>query len=343
MKCLKCNAEIADNAKFCPICGAKVEIENKCPNCGATVEKNAKFCVKCGTKIDVNNAPKLEVQATNEVNNNKQQQSTQIVSSTSTLPKSARKSSKTTRTILIVLSITLIVLSVATIIVTEIFFGTNQEYANLDIKSHTDQDTNHEYVDLGLPSGTKWATCNVGANAPEEYGDYFAWGETSPKETYDQNSYKYCNGHMSETLTKYCNYPGCGYNGFTDNLTTLEASDDAATVSWGKDWRIPTNEEMTELIDNCSYKWTEQNGIKGLVAIGPNGNSIFFPATGYRYGNDCYGNGDVGEYWTSSIISMASYSAYTHRVYPNGFDMDEGYIDDDSRECGRTIRPVISK
>ena len=96
----------------------------------------------------------------------------------------------------------------------------------------------HEYVDLGLPSGTLWATCNVGADTPEGYGDYFAWGETTPKTTYNWNTYKYCNGGEGlNTLTKYCSDSNFGYNGFTDNLTVLQLmDDDAATVNWGSGW-----------------------------------------------------------------------------------------------------------
>ena len=105
------------------------------------------------------------------------------------------------------------------------------------------------WVDLGLPSGTLWATCNVGANAPEEYGDYFAWGETQSKDYYYWDTYQYCMG-SSATMTKYCNKSNYGYNGFTDNLTTLLPEDDAATANWGTDWRMPTRDEWDELFQN---------------------------------------------------------------------------------------------
>ncbi len=105
----------------------------------------------------------------------------------------------------------------------------------------------HDYVDLGLPSGTFWATCNVGAMNPEDYGDYFAWGETEPKSYYDWSTYKYCNG-SSSTITKYCSDSEYGT---VDNKYTLEAIDDAATVNWGGDWRIPTIEEQAELTGAC--------------------------------------------------------------------------------------------
>lgn len=100
--------------------------------------------------------------------------------------------------------------------------------------SHDDE---HEYIDLGLPSGTLWATMNIGASSPEDYGDYFAWGETAPKDVYDWSTYKWCNG-SSNTLTKYCFNSSYGNNGFVDNLTELDPEDDAATVNWGQDWRM---------------------------------------------------------------------------------------------------------
>ena len=99
----------------------------------------------------------------------------------------------------------------------------------------------HAYVDLGLPSGLLWATCNLGANNPEDYGDYFAWGETQPKDDFSWTNYQYCMGSFN-TLTKYCNNPDIGYNGFIDDLTTLLPEDDAATANWGDEWRMPPKE-----------------------------------------------------------------------------------------------------
>ena len=113
------------------------------------------------------------------------------------------------------------------------------------IKFHKEYYHNgHEYVDLGLPSGIKWATCNVGATTPEEYGDYFAWGETQPKDYYDWSTYKYCNGD-EYSITKYCTRSTYGT---VDIKTTLELSDDAARVNWGGKWRMPTIEEQKELL-----------------------------------------------------------------------------------------------
>ena len=140
-------------------------------------------------------------------------------------------------------------------------------------KKNVTLENGYEYVDLGLPSGLKWATCNVGAEKPEDFGDYFAWGETTPKKQYDWRTYKYCKG-TDRTLTKYsdCN------NGFIDK-TVLDSESDAATVNWGGLWRMPTDVELTELREQCTWTWTIQNGVNGYNVTGPNGNSIFLPAT----------------------------------------------------------------
>ena len=192
----------------------------------------------------------------------------------------------------------------------------------------------HEFVDLGLPSGTKWATCNVGAITPEEYGDYFAWGETSTKENYDWSTYIYCEDSQT-TFTKYCNNSSYGNNGFTDNLTTLEASDDAATANWGSGWRMPTQTEMQELIDNCTVTWTTQNGVNGRLFTGPNGNSIFLPAAGGRSGSELYGAGTNGYYWSSSLVSVADYAWYLDFGSGGGYGMYDNY-----RGFGFSVRAV---
>ena len=122
----------------------------------------------------------------------------------------------------------------------------------------------HEYVDLGLPSGTLWATMNIGANAPGESGDYFAWGETEPKDYYDWTTYKWCNSTSSGVI-KYCTNSSDGHNGFTDGKTELDPADDAAYVNWGHSWRMPTMEQIQELVENCSWQWTGR-GQKGTGA-----------------------------------------------------------------------------
>ena len=193
----------------------------------------------------------------------------------------------------------------------------------------------YEYVDLGLPSGIKWATCNVGATTPEEYGDYFAWGETEPKEIYKWSTYKWCNG-SNETLTKYCTVSEFGT---VDNKTTLELSDDAARVNWGGSWRMPTEAELDELRNrsNCTWTWITQNGVKGYqVTSKKNGNSIFLPAAGYCGYNDNSTAGRYGYYCSSSFGSYYNY--YTSYLYflSSNVDWNGG-----ERCNGRSVRAVF--
>lgn len=203
--------------------------------------------------------------------------------------------------------------------------------------------TEHEYVDLGLPSGTLWATCNIGANSPEEYGDYFAWGETEPKDYYDWNTYKYANGTDAEygKLTKYCPYNEdhiYGDNGFTDNLTVLLPEDDAATANWGSGWRMPTKEEMRELYDICNSTFTTQNGVKGRIFVGTNGNTLFLPAAGYRDRDELYYAGSRGYYWSSSL-----YAGSPNGAWNLDFDSGDYYMGSyGHRNDGFTVRPVRS-
>ena len=192
----------------------------------------------------------------------------------------------------------------------------------------------HEYVDLGLPSGLLWATCNVGADASEEYGDYFLWGETQPKDTYNWSTYQYCNGSYN-TLTKYCNNSSFGYNGFTDDLTTLLPEDDAATANWGSDWRMPTEEEWQELYNNTTDIWTQQNGVNGRLFTAANGNSLFLPAAGYRSGSSLDYAGSYGRYWSSSLFT-------DNPIYASVLDFNSGscYMYLSSRGVGFSVRPV---
>ncbi|MBQ1654436.1 MAG: fibronectin type III domain-containing protein, partial [Bacteroidales bacterium] len=192
----------------------------------------------------------------------------------------------------------------------------------------------HDYVDLGLPNGTKWANMNIGAENTVGYGDYFAWGETTPKENYNWETYQYCNGSGS-TLTKYCNNAEYGDNGFTDALTTLEAIDDAANANWGAEWRMPTNEEVQELINNCTCTWTTQNGVNGRLFTGPNGNSIFMPAAGTHGSNGFRDVGSYGTYWSSSL-----YTASTNRSGRFIFYSGNQLLDDNSRYEGQSVRAV---
>ena len=183
----------------------------------------------------------------------------------------------------------------------DITFSTSIPYTEGTLNGHT-------WIDLGLPSGTLWATCNVGTSLPEQYGDYFAWGETTTKALYKWDTYKYCNG-SSDLLTKYCYNSAYGSNGFTDTLTILLPEDDAATVHWGSGWRIPTRDEWRELDAYTTKTWTTQNGINGMLLTSPNGGSIFLPAAGsywfnYYLGNQYHDNvGSKGIYWSSSLDS----------------------------------------
>ena len=195
-----------------------------------------------------------------------------------------------------------------------------------------------------MPSGIKWATCNVGATIPEDKGDYFAWGETEPKgsynyydwNTYSWNTYKWCNG-SSTTMTKYCEYSSFGT---VDNKTTLELADDAARVNWGGKWRMPTRAEQDELRkrSNCTWTWTIQYGVKGYkVTSNKNGNSIFLPATGF-ISDLGFANANVGYYWSSSLCTDDSNSSYAYNME---FSSDEIYwthIFD--RYYGKSVRAV---
>ena len=167
-----------------------------------------------------------------------------------------------------------------------------------------------EWVDLDLPSGTLWATCNVGASSPEDYGDYFAWGETEPKDVYDWSTYKWCNGSYN-TLTKYCTDSSYGNNGFVDNKTELDPEDDAAYVNLGPLWRMPTTEQQQELINNCIWERTTQNGVNGYLGTGPNGKTLFLPAAGCRWRDSLNYAGSLGDYWSRTLKGSRNRDAYS--------------------------------
>ena len=189
----------------------------------------------------------------------------------------------------------------------------------------------HDWVDLGL--SVKWATCNVGASSPEGYGNYFAWGETSPKSEYTWATLKYCNDDTGDSFSEYNQNQG----GTRDNRTVLEPSDDAARANWGGSWRMPTTSEFQELIDNCTWTWTTINGKNGYkVTSKSNGNSIFLPAAGYRDDTSLYGAGIYGYYWSSSIDE--SYSYYALILY---FSSGGHSTSNNGRRFGQSVRPVF--
>lgn len=221
------------------------------------------------------------------------------------------------------------------------FLNMGGTYRVGDVKSFTTEAFKYTSIDLGLPSGLKWATCNVGASAPEEYGDYFAWGETEPyyssqtpltwrdgkSSGYGWTSYKWCDG-MPDTLTKYCDTET---SGIVDNKTVLDPEDDAAYVNWGSGWRMPTAAEWGELIDKCTWIWTVQSGVNGWLIKGPNRNSIFLPAAGIY--TDINYSSSSSHYWSSSLYrgngALNVLFWTNHRV-----------VDFTSRYCGFSVRPV---
>ena len=213
--------------------------------------------------------------------------------------------------------------------------SSNQSQSNnQDSDENTsDNSTTKSYnaIDLGL--SVKWADMNVGATSPEDYGNYFAWGETELvlKEEYSWETYMW-RGVMY--LTKYCT--GTGYSMSKDNKTVLEPEDDAATVNWGSGWRMPTREEIMELCTKCTSKWTTQNGVYGRMMTGPNGNSIFLPAAGYRRSSNLYNAGTHGYYWSSSLVLNNNNNSSCFDFLPGYIKMDETA----TRSDGLPVRPV---
>ena len=209
----------------------------------------------------------------------------------------------------------------------EIVYGEPQDFP-LEYGETTCPDANHPHmIDLGLPSGTKWACCNVGAGTPEGYGNYYAWGETSPKseyywETYQWGYYNY-NGDFSHLVNIGSDIAGTGY--------------DAATANWGAPWRMPSLMQMQELVNSCTSTWTAQNGVYGRKFVGPNGGAIFLPAAGYRRLGELYHAGSCGYYWSSTL-----YESGPRLAYGLGFSSYYAYWYDygDDRYVGYTVRPV---
>jgi len=197
-----------------------------------------------------------------------------------------------------------------------------------------------EYIDLGLPSRTMWANCNVGTNKPEGLGDYFAWGEIAPKTTYSWANYTHCNG-AADQLTKYCNDPAYGYNHFTDTLTVLERPDDAGWCNFDSNLgpRLPSKEQWQELYQYTTHTWTTLNGVEGVLFEANNGNSIFLPAAGMRHDDGNTVGGEHGYYWLNSFDEGNPTSAWNFMI---GADLDVigNSTSTAPRNIGFSVRPV---
>ncbi len=210
------------------------------------------------------------------------------------------------------------------------YYGEVRGFTTKEKEEEKDEPTPGDAIDLGL--SVMWASRNVGANNPEDYGDYFAWGETSPKANYDRDTYKYFPFGITH-ITKYCTKSSWGA---VDNKTVLDPSDDAATANWGSGWRMPTQQEMEELSNKCTWTWTTLNGVNGMLVTGPNGNSIFLPAAGCRSGTSLNHAGSSGWYWSSSLDTVSQVNAFGLYFYSGGRLW--------GRSCGRSyghsVRPV---
>lgn len=187
-----------------------------------------------------------------------------------------------------------------------------------------------EAVDLGL--SVKWASFNLGGSSPEDYGDYYAWGETKIKENYSQETYKWNSGDEEAPLTKY---NADGFYGIVDNKITLEPKDDVAHVKLGGKWRMPTIEEWEELKTECTWTWTRKKWVNGYKVTGKNGNSIFLPAAGLWNGTGVEYSESIGCYWSSLLYTKLPYfAAYVY------FRPDEVEWDVNWRDVGRSVRAV---
>ena len=192
--------------------------------------------------------------------------------------------------------------------------------------NNTQTTDTHEAVDLGL--SVKWATCNVGATSPEDYGGYYAWGETEEKRGSTWDNYKYWTDSDGDGYLNYDEYTHIG-----DNISGTQY--DVAHVKWGGGWRMPTLDEIQELVSSCTWEWGAYKGVNGIYVTGPNGNSIFLPAAG---GNR-YKVGSVGHYWSATLTDYyGEHIAYAYSL----FFSDDDFYDDDNclRESGYSVRAV---
>jgi hypothetical protein len=193
------------------------------------------------------------------------------------------------------------------------------------------------YLDLGLTSGTLWATCNLGGENVWDFGDFYAWGETEKKTIFTWDSYKYSSG-VNGCLTKYCNNATFGKNGFTDNILSLQLSDDVAALRCGEDCSLPSMAQWKELKENCTWTWTQNNGINGYQVKGNNGNEIFIPAAGCYVSNSKGHEGFSGGYWSSELVEEKPLEAHAF-IFLSDKILFARYL----RYYGMSIRAVSKK
>ena len=209
----------------------------------------------------------------------------------------------------------------------EVYYDPNvYSITTLGTKPHNKVINGHKFIDLGLPSGLLWAETNVGASTPYADGDYYAWGETQTKSDYSWDTYKWGN-----SPTKYNS---------SDGKTTLEASDDVATVKWGKECRMPSRAEFQELYNKCDWTWkSNYNGASGYLVKGPNNQTIFLPASGFRFNGVLYYHGSYGDYWSSSLLT--SCTDYVYYLKFGSGDIDPSVYCSPFNGC--SVRPVAEK
>lgn len=352
MKCNHCKKEIQEGSKFCPYCGQKVEQVFVCPNCGQSIRFGDLFCMECGCKVgeaetetkDQENGSTIHQTASKEEPNN------------SSTPRRAERQTKT--------SLYAGIIACAAIVLAGLIYylrstGLNADDPLIEIGNTQDignncsnetvvptdkdksykfcPDNNHPHIiDLSLPSGTKWACCNIGASKPEDCGLYYAWGETGEKRKFFPSNYQFAyevgsgqGGIYSEKDMKYYKYQSIG-----SNITGTRY--DVAQFKWGDSWHMPTPAQYKELVEYCTTTWTYREGVKGTLFRGPDGASIFLPAAGYIWGSMGIGKKNIlGFYWSSA--SKKWDKAYCLEFGPkSGVQWWEDY----SRFCGLSVRAV---
>lgn len=204
------------------------------------------------------------------------------------------------------------------------------------ITTFSSAQSKHQYVDLGL--SVKWATCNIGADKPEDHGDYFSWGETENKRINNWETYRFTEGDKN-VISKYCSNSQYGWHELADSLSALEPEDDVAHAKWGGSWRIPTKAQMKELIDNCTWTWTTRNEINGYLVTGKKpgytNRSIFIPVTGTYDDGKIFNPTKSGHYWSRDCSTVYPPYAYTLEL-----SVREASVGMESRCESIAVRPV---